>query len=159
MTAPSLDRPEWKVHCKATRKNGELCKKWAIRGGAVCEMHGGSTPQVKQAAERRIEEARASVINLLPEATVRLRELLRSPNANVAIRAVAQVFDRAGVTAQSEQHIRVETLPNGLSIDDEIEQLLANGGGPSLHVDGESLVLDGQPADTSENSSQDVDWF
>src|SRR6266545_3512872 len=107
MTTPSLDRPEWKVPCSARRKNGQPCKKWAIRGGNVCEMHGGSTPQVKEAAERRIEEARASVVNLLPEAVVRLREMLRSSNHNVAIRAVSQVFDRAGLVVTSQHHVDV----------------------------------------------------
>jgi hypothetical protein len=128
MPAASLDRPEWKVPCKATRKNGDPCKKWAIRGGEVCEMHGGSAPQVREAAERRIEEARGQVVNLLPEAVVRLREMLRSPHHGVAIRAIKEVFDRSGIAVTTQHAVSVEAAAFVPSVDDEIERLLAGSG-------------------------------
>jgi hypothetical protein len=45
--------------CSAHNRSGEQCRKWAIKGGSVCGTHGGSTPQVKDAAVRRVQEARA----------------------------------------------------------------------------------------------------
>ncbi len=41
--------------CKAVR-GGRRCKKWAIRGGMVCQTHGGGAPQVKRAAAERLAD-------------------------------------------------------------------------------------------------------
>lgn len=47
--------------CTATAKStGERCRKAAIRGGTVCGTHGGSAPQTKAAAQRRLEEQAAA---------------------------------------------------------------------------------------------------
>lgn len=49
---PSNNEPiEWKRgdptrRCVAHKKDGEQCRRWAIRGGVVCQYHGGSAPQV-----------------------------------------------------------------------------------------------------------------
>jgi len=59
MSGTSTQNPEWRVRCAATRKNGDPYKKWSIRGGSVCEMHGGSAPQVRAAAAERIERVPA----------------------------------------------------------------------------------------------------
>lgn len=40
--------------CQARTKTGAECKRFAIRGGVVCATHGGSAPQVRAAANRRI---------------------------------------------------------------------------------------------------------
>lgn len=45
--------------CKATRSDGQPCRKLAIRGGEVCATHGGSTQHIKRAASRRLAEAQA----------------------------------------------------------------------------------------------------
>lgn len=39
--------------CGALRSNGQLCRKWAMKGGHRCMKHGGRAPQVMAAAERR----------------------------------------------------------------------------------------------------------
>lgn len=39
--------------CTSPKSNGEPCTRWAIKGGTVCPAHGGSAPQVKQAAKAR----------------------------------------------------------------------------------------------------------
>lgn len=39
--------------CVAHRKNGDRCKKAAIRGGTVCRSHGGAAPQVQRSARER----------------------------------------------------------------------------------------------------------
>lgn len=47
--------------CRATSKStGKQCRRNALDGAVVCDLHGGKAPQVKAAAERRLqaEEAR-----------------------------------------------------------------------------------------------------
>lgn len=39
-----------------TNAFGEPCKNWPIKGGTVCRNHGGSAPQVRAAANRRLKE-------------------------------------------------------------------------------------------------------
>lgn len=49
------------AQCIATsRRSGERCKRPALAGATVCSKHGGSAPQVKAAAARRVEQAKAS---------------------------------------------------------------------------------------------------
>lgn len=46
--------------CRATAKaTGERCRRHAIRGGRVCQVHGGASASVKAAAARRVQEAEA----------------------------------------------------------------------------------------------------
>src|SRR5438046_1115634 len=55
--------------CTALRTNGEPCSRWAIKGGNVCPFHGGSAPQVRAAARRRLqnEQLTSKVVDLLDE--------------------------------------------------------------------------------------------
>ncbi|MCW2601684.1 MAG: hypothetical protein JWM02_3513 [Frankiales bacterium] len=46
--------------CRATTRAGVPCKRFAIRGGAVCPAHGGSAKHVKRAARTRDAEAKAA---------------------------------------------------------------------------------------------------
>lgn len=48
-----------KPKCSAKRSNGEPCTKWPVTGQRVCNTHGGSSPQAKAAAERRLQTAQA----------------------------------------------------------------------------------------------------
>jgi len=50
---PPRVRP--RVRCTALRTNGRPCRAWAIHGGWVCWTHGGAAPQVRLAAQRRLE--------------------------------------------------------------------------------------------------------
>lgn len=45
--------------CIATNRNGDRCGKWPMKGSKVCRAHGGAAPQVKAAAARRLETAKA----------------------------------------------------------------------------------------------------
>lgn len=46
------------MKCSARRSDGEPCAKWAIRGGSVCNTHGGSAPAVRAKAAERLEQQR-----------------------------------------------------------------------------------------------------
>lgn len=51
---------EKREKCTAkSKQSGERCKRYPIRGGTVCAIHGGKTPVVAAAARRRLEEAEA----------------------------------------------------------------------------------------------------
>lgn len=62
---PILDRrgrrrcrhPLPSVPCRAHRSDGRPCRRWAIRGAAVCPAHGGRAPQVRRAAAERVRVA------------------------------------------------------------------------------------------------------
>lgn len=45
--------------CTATSRSGNQCKLPAVPGATVCRVHGGAAPQVKAAANRRLEYATA----------------------------------------------------------------------------------------------------
>ena len=51
--------PDRQCTAKSTR-SGNRCKKYAVRGATVCGTHGGSAPQVRDAARRRTEDAKAA---------------------------------------------------------------------------------------------------
>jgi hypothetical protein len=55
-----------------SKRSGVRCRRDAIVGGTVCPMHGGSSPQVKAAAERRVADAAAQVV---------VRRFLDNPDA------------------------------------------------------------------------------
>lgn len=45
------------MKCSARKTStGEPCKNWAIKGATVCRNHGGSAPQVKAAAKRKLQQ-------------------------------------------------------------------------------------------------------
>ena len=47
------------AQCTATsRRSGNQCRAQAVLGATVCKMYGGSAPQVKAAAQRRLAEAK-----------------------------------------------------------------------------------------------------
>lgn len=48
-----------KPKCGGKRSNGQPCGKWPMHGQRVCNTHGGSSPQAKAAAERRLQAAQA----------------------------------------------------------------------------------------------------
>lgn len=80
------DRP-----CRAKRTNGEPCKKPAIKGGTVCQTHGGSAPQVRKKAALRLLEL------VDPAIAVLAREMVQADKSADRQRAANSVLDRAGV--------------------------------------------------------------
>lgn len=51
---PRRRRRRRRFQCEAHRSDGQPCQASAILGGLVCEKHGGSAPQVRIAAGRRV---------------------------------------------------------------------------------------------------------
>lgn len=60
----ALTHERQKCTAKSSR-TGNPCQKWPINGGTVCRTHGGAAPQVKAAAEKRLEDLRPGAINYL----------------------------------------------------------------------------------------------
>lgn len=54
--------------CKTVKKNGERCKRHAIRGGTVCMTHGGASPQVRFKANERLAALLPKAVQVLDEA-------------------------------------------------------------------------------------------
>lgn len=85
-------------HCKArSSRTGEPCKKYAIVGGDVCNTHGGSAPQVREAARKRI-------LRMVDDALTGMAALagiagsgLGAESEAVRQRALADILDRAGL--------------------------------------------------------------
>jgi hypothetical protein len=87
------------TRCIADNKNGTgRCRRWAIKGGSVCWHHGGSAPQVRQAAARRLESA----IDRLLAALLHIAEDEDQPAA-VRVAAIKDALDRAGFGARDRE--------------------------------------------------------
>jgi hypothetical protein len=98
----SLDHPR---RCTADTQAGKPCRRYAIRGGNVCRVHGGAAPQVKAKARRRLDEA----------ADRMARELLNiatgAESEAVKLAAVRDALDRAGLAAKTAVEVSVEQPP------------------------------------------------
>lgn len=106
------------MNCSARRSNGEPCRKPAIKGGAVCATHGGSAPQVRDAAKRRLLEA---VDPLMAEL---IRLALKAESESVRVSAAKDALDRAGYGAKQIIESEV-TVHDGGEVDREIARLAA----------------------------------
>lgn len=118
--------------CGAKRSNGEPCKRWAIVGGTVCATHGGSAPQVKEAARRRVLELAPLALDVLADLIQGAAEdpatgLPVNVPAAVRARAADSILTRAGLNAPTEHEITVTDAPNP-EIDEGIRRaMLARG--------------------------------
>lgn len=107
--------------CTATNRQGGRCKRWAIRGGTVCAMHGGKIPNVKAAAERRLAEREALLaleafgipIEVDPH-TALLQELHRTAGAVAWVGAIVAGLSREEEYLDDEGHAK-DTLVWGIT--------------------------------------------
>ena len=92
---------QW-VKCTAkSSRTGRPCQKPPIKGATVCRVHGGAAPQVKRAAERRLDELRPLAIRYY-DYLLGQREY---PSAGLG--AANAVMDR--VDGRPIEHIEVTT--------------------------------------------------
>lgn len=84
-----------------SRRTGERCRRWAIRGGTVCTTHGGSTRHIKRKAQERLDNA----------ADRMARELLgiavSADSEAVRLAAVRDALDRAGMNPKTAVEVSV----------------------------------------------------
>jgi hypothetical protein len=88
----SNDAPRDPRKCSAhSARTGKPCKRYAIAGGTVCPTHGGSAPQVKEAAMRRLEDGALIAANALVTIAG------KGSNEAARVRAADSLLDRVGV--------------------------------------------------------------
>lgn len=90
--------------CAANTTKGEPCRKPAIVGGTVCSTHGGSAPQVRRAAARRLAEAQAAraIADVVVEPIANPLDAL----AELAAEAAAWKSHLANVVAELKDQFR-----------------------------------------------------
>lgn len=100
------------AQCAArSKQSGERCKKSPMPGSNVCRVHGGSAPQVKAAAKRRLEEASERMAQrLLGLAENDLKDGTKV-GAYVQLGAVTAALDRAGIVEQKQINVEVTAKP------------------------------------------------
>lgn len=111
--APPPDR-----RCQATSKrSGEQCGKWAIKGLTVCRMHGGGTQRAKAAAARNVQlaTAQAAVVTYgLDEDVDPLdaleAELRRTAGAVAYLQGLVQTLDAPGLGQSTRASGRVPSV-------------------------------------------------
>lgn len=110
-----LSEPRKGARCSAHRTNGDPCNAFAIKGGTVCNKHGGSAPQVKKKAAERIQEA-------ADPAAANLVRWMGDPKVDMTtrVRIAQDLLDRAGVSKNAKVEVDV-----GIR---RYEQLAASGG-------------------------------
>jgi len=104
-----------KVFCTArSSRTGDPCRLPPMKGGTVCQKHGGRAPQVLAKAKVRLQMA-------ADEAVKTVESILRDDSVSAADRLKAAVIllDRAGFTTKTELEIGVTLKP--------WEQLLGDG--------------------------------
>ena len=91
--------------CTAKAKSTqEQCGNPPVVGTAVCRIHGGSAPQVKEAGVRRMMK------DLLGPAMVEIGRIIREPDVadNVKFSAIKDLLDRTGYKPVTQ----IELIPS-----------------------------------------------
>lgn len=111
-----VDRPVPQRKCKAKTTAGKPCGKYAIKGGRVCQTHGGSAPQVKKAAAKRL-------LAMVEPALVELQELvMQNVHLPSKLGAIRTVLERGGDNAigalkkQAETHDARPVINIGIKV-------------------------------------------
>ena len=140
-----IDPVQDRTRCKAKTRSGRRCKNPPILAGTVCRMHGGSAPQVKEAAQRRL------VAMILP-ALAELHDVLRKPDTSDAdrLRAIKEVLDRGGVSAKLTVEVEApwQSIIDGIvaEVDDAALAVPTPEREPEAEVLDAELVEDDEPA-------------
>lgn len=122
------------TRCVAHRKNGDRCKRQAIKGATVCRAHGGAAGHVKRKARQRLEEASDRMARQL----LGIAESAESETVRLA--AIKDALDRAGLKAPTTVDVSVGPKP--------YETVLGSVVGLSGGSRAESRAARGQTDDT-----------
>lgn len=125
-----LDNPLWKVQCSRVKRDGTRCRKWAMKGGTLCQKHGGSAKHIRLKAESRLEELKNHILTQLTlPALDTVVSLLNAEDEKVRLKAAQDILDRAGLAPVRTQHnVNENTTHHVAHLDDEISQLFAARG-------------------------------
>jgi hypothetical protein len=124
------------AQCHATSKgSGEPCKRSAIAGAAVCRVHGGAAPQVKEAARVRLLALVDPALGVLARAIKPHRKL-----DSLALAASKDVLDRAGIGERPAE-------ATGASVSIQLVVVPAGADPASGSIDVRSLIRGPAPRD------------
>jgi len=105
---PTMDKPVPVVRCTATKRDGERCGRWSIRGGTVCKVHGGQLPNVIDHANAVVESARLRIYGMADDAAEVMNELIQPgiPDA-LRLKAAESILNRAGLKDSVDINVEV----------------------------------------------------
>ena len=92
--------PDTVIRCNGTLQSGKRCRREAMEGSVVCEIHGGAAPQVRRRAAERL-------IMTADQAAQMLVRMMEDREVPFGVRAkIAQdLLDRAGLIATQVHQI------------------------------------------------------
>ena len=90
------------VKCRAHNRDGSPCGSHAMRGGAVCRMHGGAAGQTRRKAQERLEAASDRLARAL------LDIASSAESESVRLAAIRDALDRVGVTGKTAIEVEVQ---------------------------------------------------
>ena len=106
-----LDRRRCVANAKST---GDRCKRRPIKGGRVCKIHGGGSPQAKRSARQRLLAAVEPAMGVLIDVVEHEVEIVTDgdgrphevgPRHADRIRAAEAILDRTGYPRRAELSI------------------------------------------------------
>jgi|GEM_PF-4070922 len=92
-------------------RSGNRCKAPAIRGGSVCQAHGGSAPQVRRAAALRLMAGVDAALNAL------FQDIRQKKDRKLRQAAYMDLLDRVGLKAADKLIIEEPQKLTGLDAD------------------------------------------
>jgi hypothetical protein len=99
--------PDTIIRCNGTLQSGKQCRREAIEGSVVCEIHGGLAPQTRRRAAERLLLTADQAIQVI-------KSFISDPTvpAGVRLKAAQDIADRAGLAGvQMHQIIPVKEDP------------------------------------------------
>lgn len=107
------------AQCSATNRRGLRCGNPAILGGSVCPLHGGSAPQVREAAKKRLMQLVPDSIEAMAELAGVVGDADGAEDEKVKQRALADILDRAGLRPADQVVVTEQSVPN-----EELDRLI-----------------------------------
>lgn len=135
--------PDTVIRCNGTLQSGKRCRREAIEGSVVCEIHGGLAPQVRRRAAERVLLSGDQAIQVI-------KSFISDPTEppGVRLKAAQDLADRAGLAAAQVHKIVPSTEDPVLAF---FEGILEQDGLTALGA------LDAEPEQPRELESRGLD--